>query len=123
MVEFKYEYLLEYCFAWGRIGHSTQVCIKKYETTHGPLNSSLRAQITYVFYVLEGDTNLWAKNLFALWHVAPRLFPFLTQVIVTLHAMSVFGTRMGRVIGVVLVIDLGNLVPLIGMRIMSPLPL
>ncbi|KAH0972637.1 hypothetical protein GBA52_024793 [Prunus armeniaca] len=48
------------------------------------------------------DTNLWGKNLLALWHAAPQHFPLLTQVMVTLHAMRVFGTRMGRVIRVVL---------------------
>lgn len=29
MVEFKYEYIPDYCFASRRLGHSTHVCIKK----------------------------------------------------------------------------------------------
>ncbi|KAH0981889.1 hypothetical protein GBA52_009066 [Prunus armeniaca] len=38
LVEFKYDYLPEYCFACERIGHPSQVCIKKYETTNGAIS-------------------------------------------------------------------------------------
>ncbi|KAI5342401.1 hypothetical protein L3X38_010276 [Prunus dulcis] len=70
----QYAYLPEYYFACGRIGRSSQVCIKKYETTHGAISLSYRA-------------------------------------LVILHAMRVSGTKMCRGIGVVLIIDLGDLVP------------
>ncbi|CAB4268338.1 unnamed protein product [Prunus armeniaca] len=69
LVEFKYDYLPEYCFACERIGHPSQV------------------------------------------------------VPVILHAMRVSGTKMDRGIRVVLIIDLGDLVPEARMsfRILSPL--
>lgn len=85
LVEFKYDYLPECCFAYGRIGHPSHVCIKKYETTHGA--------------------------------ISPH------KVLVILYALRVSGTKIGRGIGVVLIIDLGDLVleARMSFRILSPL--
>lgn len=45
-------------FACRRFSHSTQVCIKKYETINRTLTLSLRDQLISVFADLEGITNL-----------------------------------------------------------------
>ncbi|CAB4262263.1 unnamed protein product [Prunus armeniaca] len=55
MVEFKYEYILDYCFVSRRLGHSTHICIKKYKTTHGPFTPILCDQLTSVFADLEAS--------------------------------------------------------------------
>ncbi|CAB4292906.1 unnamed protein product [Prunus armeniaca] len=55
MVEFKYEYILDYYFVSRRLGHSTHMCIKKYKTTHGPFTLILCDQLTSVFADLEAS--------------------------------------------------------------------
>ncbi|CAB4304064.1 unnamed protein product [Prunus armeniaca] len=63
IIEFRYEYLPEYCFAYGCLGHPTQDCVKKHEALRGKLNPKDLAIFTSAFEGLEGVINLWRKSI------------------------------------------------------------
>lgn len=63
MIDFKYEYLSEYCFMCGVIGHPTRVCLKKQEEMHGKLGVAERENLGKTFEGLETETNLRGKPI------------------------------------------------------------
>ncbi|CAL9000358.1 unnamed protein product [Prunus brigantina] len=63
IIEFRYEYLPEYCFAYGCLGHPTQECVKKHEALSNKLNPKDLAHFTSAFEGLEEVVNLWGKPI------------------------------------------------------------
>ncbi|BFG25165.1 hypothetical protein CerSpe_114390 [Prunus speciosa] len=63
LVEFLYEYMPEYCFASGCLGHATQECVKKQEALSGKFTPQELSQFTYAFEGLEGVVNLRGKPI------------------------------------------------------------
>ncbi|BFG35398.1 hypothetical protein CerSpe_216720 [Prunus speciosa] len=63
IIEFRYKYLPEYCFACGVLGHATQECVKKQEASYGKLNPEVLSHFVSAFEGLEGVINLWGKPI------------------------------------------------------------
>lgn len=58
VIEFHYEYLPEYYFACGVIGHPTRQCVKNHEEKNGKLTSDALNRFTTAYLGLEGEINL-----------------------------------------------------------------